>query len=407
MNRKYNLQPGNSRLLQKLNLNLVFDVIRNKSPISQAEVSRVTGLSCGTITNLIKILKKRNFIQEIGFGESSGGRKPVLLKLNPEATFIMSASFKADEIAVAILNLTCEIRKSCVVPTEVEKGEKRVFENFKRAADSLLGSLHLRKRDILGLGASFEGILDHKKGVLARSVRFGWQNVPVREILGKSYGLKTYVEGDARTIVLGEYHYGIGKGANSMVCVDIDSGIATAEIFNGRIYHGAFGMEGEIGHSLAAPNGPECRCGKRGCLEAVAGGQALISAVRNSGKLKNLNNKKMLAESVIARNIFRLAEEGDAFILKTIKRIGYHLGLAVANIINYTDPEMVILAGYMINESGDLLLNIVKETAFKHVICGESRKVRIERGVLGGKANLIGAATLVYQDLFNQPRVYA
>ncbi|MCK5734121.1 MAG: ROK family transcriptional regulator [Candidatus Latescibacteria bacterium] len=396
-------RTANLQLMQNLNINLVLDVIRNNSPISQAEISRVTKLSPGTITNLIKILKKNKFVRETGFGQSSGGRRPILLSLNPEARYVMAATFFADEITVALLNLLGEIKKEVTVPTEVEKGETRVFENFARAADSLLDTLRLDRENILGLGASFEGIFDPGKGMLILSNRFGWRNVPVRDLLEKTVGLKTFTEGDGRAMALGEYHYGVGKSSANMVCIDMDSGIGSAAVFNGRVYHGASNMEGEIGHIQSVPNGPKCRCGKRGCLETVASGSALIARVRRAlekgERFKGLRMEEGFPEHLLARAIFQAAEE-DEGILGMIEEIGCHLGLAVANVINYSDPELVVLTGYMIHESGALLSNMIEEVARKQLVAGESRKVRIEKGILGEHAALIGAATLVYQDFF-------
>jgi len=401
---------GNRKLMQELNIKVVLDEVRTHGPISQADISRSTQLSSGTVTNIVKILKKRDLVREIGPDRSTGGRNPTLLSLNPEARYVMSATFFADEITVAALDLVGRIKKTVKVRPEIEKGQARVFENFARAADSLFDALHLDKKDIAGLGASFEGIIDHKRGVVILSNRFGWRNVPVRTLLKKSYGLRIFVEGDGRAMALGEYQYGAAKGASNMICVDIDSGIGAAAVLDGRICHGAHSMEGEIGHTLAVPNGAKCRCGKRGCLEAVASGSALITQIRQElGKSENLEPRDVdesLPEHMIARHIFLAAHQGDVFVLRTIRRMGYYLGLAVAGLINYSDPELVVLTGYMAYESGDVLSNIITEVAREHIVDGKTRTVRIEKGILGENAALLGAAALVYQDLFALPLVY-
>ena len=403
MQRIPEIRTGNRQLMQELNINLVLEVIRKNGPISQVEIVRTTRLSSATVTNMIKILKKKNLVREVGSAKSSGGRKPILLSLNPEAQYVMAATFFADEITVAILNLLGDIKNKVKVSTEVEKGERRVFENFTHTADSLLNALHLGKKNILGLGVSFEGVVDHKKGTLVLSNRFGWRNIPVRDILKESYRLKTFVEGDGRAMALGEYHYGVGENITNMTCIDIDSGIGAAAVLNGNVYHGAFSMEGEIGHIQTIPYGAKCRCGKRGCLETVASGTALITRVRkalkNGKKFKGIHLQDSLPEHIMVRTIFQAAEE-DEFILKIVEEIGYYLGLAVANVINYSDPELVVLTGYMINESGELLSSIIEDVARKHIVAGESRKVRIEKGILGENAALVGAASLVYQDFF-------
>lgn len=406
-----NIRTGNRKLMRELNTNLVLNLLRERNSISQIEIANTTRLSAGTVTSIVKELMERNFVEEIGYGESTGGRRPTMLRFNPEAQYVISVGFFADEMHIAILDLVANIKNKTTHPTGVENGVNKVVENFAEQATLLLEELNIPKSNVLGIGVSFEGIVDHDKGVLVLCNRFGWRNVPVKELIEKEFGIRTFVESDGRAMALGEHWYGIGKGTGDMIVVDIDAGIGAAVISDGRIARGRHSMEGEMGHNLIIPDGPLCICGKRGCLEAVASGSAIISKIRRGLKegIKSSISDSINSPSTIVaiRAVFQAAKEGDEFAIQVINEAGYYLGLAIAGVINYADPELVVLTGCVTYESKGMLLKIIKEIVQEHVVDNSSRIIRIEEGVLGDNAALIGAATLVYREAFRLPLVHS
>jgi len=396
--------------MRELNTSLVLDLIRRSDSICQADIARNTRLSAGTVTSIIKDLKKRKYIKKLGPGESNRGRRPTMLRFNPEAQYVIGVEFYADEMNIGVLDLAGKIKKHVYRPISHEKNPRTVFKNFAEGADSLLQDFHINKENILGIGASFEGIVDHDKGLVVLSNRFGWRNVPVKDIIKEEYGLQPFVECDVRVMALGEHWYGAGQGIGDLVCIEVDSGIGAGVISGGRLCTGVHSMGGEMGHSLAVPDGPECRCGMRGCLETVASGDAILSRVKRelqegresalSGVMNSLSDKR-----AAIRCVFAAAKQGDRFALEVIKKAGYHLGIAVANIINYADPEVVIFKGYVIDENKGALLDIIREVAQNRILDSNSRTVRIKEGALGRDAALIGAAVLVYRETFKLPLV--
>jgi predicted NBD/HSP70 family sugar kinase len=212
-------------------------------------------------------------------------------------------------------------------------------------------------------------------------------------------------------MALGEHWYGAGKGTGDMIIIDIDAGIGASAISDGRIVRGRHSMEGEMGHNLIIPDGPLCICGKRGCLEAVASGSAIISKIRHGLKEGIKSNISDLINSpstrMAIRAVFQAAKEGDEFANQVINEAGYYLGLAIAVIINYTDPELVVLTGCVTSEGKGMLLKIIKDVVYERVVDSSSRTIRIEEGVLGDNATLIGAATLVYREAFRLPLVHS
>src|SRR3990167_5334089 len=179
----YNIRTGNRKLMREMNKNLVLNLLRDRNSISQVEIADTTKLSAGTVASIVKELKERNFIEEVGYGESSGGRRPTMLRFNPEAQYVISVEFFADDTNVAILDLAGNIKNKSSFQTSPGMGQKAVFEKFAQEAEGLLDELQIEKTNVLGVGVSFEGIVDHDKGLLVLCNRFGWRNVPIKEMI--------------------------------------------------------------------------------------------------------------------------------------------------------------------------------------------------------------------------------
>ncbi|MFH0796367.1 MAG: ROK family protein [Candidatus Omnitrophota bacterium] len=380
------------------NTRLVLSLIRNQSNISQAEISRKTGLSPGTIVNVTRRLKEQGVIKAAGQGKSGIGRPPVILRFNPKTRYVISAAFFALETKIAILDLEGNIQKKISYPTRPEKGRKSVFQNFRKQTEHLLSQLSIPKEKICALCASFEGIVDSQIGSLVYSAHLKWRNLPVKSILEKTMGLPTFVDNEGRAMALAEYWFGMGKPSRHMVTVDIDAGIGSATILDGRLLYGTHQMEGEIGHTLVLPDGPLCRCGRRGCLETISSGSAILRRVRES--LPKISD---LPERQVMKMVFQEAKKGDGVAFQVIRDASYHLGRAIAGIVNYADPDMVVLTGYVAEADPGILLTLIQKEFRQAVFKDKRRKIEIVKGKLGENAVLIGNACLAYQEMFSLP----
>lgn len=402
------MRTANRDLMKEWNKKLVLNLIREKELISQVEIFKKSGISAGTVANITRELRSQGFIENIGRGESNGGRKPILFRFNPRARYVISAAFFAMETRVAILDLGGNILQKAAYPTRPDRGKEYVFDEFRQRVESLLLQLSIPKEKVIALGASFEGAVNADTGSLRFSAHFRWRDTPVKRILEESLGLMTFVENESRAMAIAECWFGVGKKINNMVLVTIESGTGAAIIFNGQIYRGANQMEGEIGHILTVPNGPLCRCGKRGCLEAVASGSAIFrKAVESVPKgVKTIIPKGInhLPERKVIKIIFQSADEGDKLSRQILQSASRYLGQALANVVNYADPQMIVLTGYVVEEDPGILLRGIKKEFQKAVLGRGMREVKIVKGELGEDAVLIGGATLVYQDMFSLPR---
>lgn len=402
------IRTGNRQLIRELNTNLVINQIRQSDPVSQADIMKRTRLSAGTVTSIVKELKDREFVQDIGPGESSIGRKPTLLRFNAQARYVIGAAFFADQTHLAILDLGGNIKKQVEFPTKPKSGPDVLFAEFCQQANRLVADTGVPRERLLGIGVGFEGIVDHVTGQLLLSTRFGWRNVPVKEEIERNFGIKTVVNSEGAAMALGEYRYGAGKEHDDMVCIDVDAGIGSVEISQGRIRSGRHNMAGEIGHTLVVQNGQVCKCGRRGCLETVVSGWAIVSTViaklREGVKSIVSDDVHSASMRVATAAVLRAAREGDDLAVSVISDAGRYLGLAIAAVVNYVDPELIVLVGCVADQSDGMLLELAREYATPHVVDG--RAIEIEQGILGQNAVLIGAATFVYEEAFKLPVNY-
>ena len=390
--------------MRELNTKLVLSLIRESDTISHIDIIKKTRLSPGTVTSIIKELKNLGYVRETGPGESSLGRKPRLLAFNSEASYVVSGSFFADETDVAVLDLAGNIKKRISHPMSPEKNPQRVFEHFADTMEQLLRELAIDKEQVLGVGISIEGIVDRKEGRLILGTRMGWRDVPVRDSLEDLLEMRVFVESEGRAMALGEYYYGVGQGVRELVCIDLDAGIGANAVLEGKIFRGSNNMAGEIGHTMIVSEGPECSCGRAGCLEAVASGAAILAKIKTrlehgeQSELSDQPERDTTREAL--RAVFQAARKGDKLTLEVIEEAGEYLGRAVAAVINYADPELIVLTGSVTTESQGMTLELIRRKARERVVDSDNRNIRIVEGILGEESALIGGATLVYEDVF-------
>lgn len=398
--------PVNSQLMRRLNRTTILNTIRTMDSISQAEIVRNSRLGSTTVSEIINELKKDNLIKEIGPGESPLGRKPRLLRFNPKAGHVLGVDVDVDKIRVSALDLSGDIEDEIILASESEDGEEKVLATIEQGVKDILGKIRLSTSQIFGLGICFEGEIDSHGSVIF-SANFGWRNIPLKTIIEERCNIPTFVEDNMRARSLGEYWFGAGQNISNLVCLYVGTGVGAGIIIDGKPYRGMHSRAGEIGHTSVASDGPKCKCGKRGCLEIFTSNPSIISRVEKA----ITEGRETLISNIIQRDhkgltldaIFDAVREGDRLAKEILEQTGYYLGLGVSNIVNSFDPEMVILSGDIIDKSRGLLLDIIRETAKVETLDGARRTMQIEEGILKENAGVVGAATLVYQDMFRLP----
>ncbi|MBN1862738.1 MAG: ROK family protein [Dehalococcoidales bacterium] len=315
---------------------------------------------------------------------------------------VFAIDLGGSKIAVAIISPEYKILAREYHPTLADEGAAPVIDRITAAVKQITAATGTALPQTGGIGIAAAGAIDHKSGLVTLSPNLpGWRDVPLRALLQERLGSPTWLINDANAAALGEHRLGAGRGVNDLIYLTVGTGIGGAIITNGRLYTGACGSAGEIGHMTIDINGPRCACGNTGCLETLASGRAIArEAIRRLGagessSLTGLVNGK--TADITAREVAVAAEQGDLLAVSVIDNAAFYLGVGLVNLVNIFNPEMIIIGGGVAS-LGERLLNparrLVKERAFPV----SSAAVSIVATELGRDAGLLGAARFAFEQ---------
>lgn len=328
-------QTWNQHVVKKGNKSIVLDTIKKKSPISRATIATQTGLNKGTVSSLVSDLIDDHLIYESGPGESSGGRRPVMLLFNESAGYSIGIDIGVNYLLGILTDLNGNIYQEKTVTfnnLSYQEIEQRLFETI----DYLRASAPESSYGIVGIGVGVPGIVD-KYGEILLAPNLNWKNIDLKKVLENKYKLPTIIENEANAGAYGEKKFGAGKDFKNIVYVSAGIGIGVGLILNGSLYKGNNGFSGELGHMTIEVQGEKCRCGNKGCWELYASEKALIHQTEHLGIKLPYNGEFAL------NNLLMLAENGHEDAITLFAEIGDFLGVGVNNIINIFNPQQVII----------------------------------------------------------------
>lgn len=382
----------NSHVARVLNRATILDLLRTRRVLSRTEISHETGFGKATISEVIDQFISEGFVRVLGPGESRGGRRPELLEFDPRARLVIGLEM-GDTICSAVLtDLNGNpIRKLTATVRAVSADE------VIAAASALVSELraNVPKSSLLGIGVGTPGLVDSESGVIRMAPDLGWQDVPAGQQLADQLDMTVAIVNRAKAAALGEAWCGAGRKVGNLAYVSVSTGISAGIIIDGRLYRGVSMSEGEFGHVTVEPDGPLCRCGNHGCLQAMAARDAVLSrimariragqptslTVSADGKL-DLLTLAMVAEAAAA---------GDRLVLDVADEIARYIGIAAANLINILNPQMLIFGGSIIRALPAILPVIAANIAHR-VMAVPGAAVTIVPSQLGQDVVPIGAA---------------
>jgi glucokinase len=284
------------------------------------------------------------------------------------------------------------------VPAVAREGHDAVMVRMADLIEDVIQDSSLGKAQIGGVGIGVPGVLDLERGLtlFLPNLPGTWPNVPLRDTLAERVQLPTTLLNDARSMTLGEWKFGAGRGVDTIACFGIGTGVGGGLIIKGQLHLGIGGTGGELGHQTIDFNGPLCGCGNRGCLEAFASGSA-IAAMGVKAIVQGLTTRigervDYDLNRVTPRVIYEAARAGDAIARDIYEQAGYYIGIAVANVIVSIGPRKVVIGGG-VSQAGDLLLDPIRRTVTERVHVMPVEQVQIVLAELGPNAGMIGAAT--------------
>ena len=400
------IRRGSKQLIRDLNQALVVDLIRRHGPISRIDLIESTQLGKTTINTILTGLEKDGLVVEAGNAEpTSVGRPSVLLRLNPEARFIVGVKLAPTHITAALTNLHAEVVSRVERDFAADAPAGRVIELIVRAIREVMRRRELSNDDVLGVGVVLPGLIDLRTGVALSSRFLHWQNLNVRAALGERLELPVFIDNDANAFALAEHWYGAGRGVEDLVAVTVGIGIGAGVVTGGRLYRGAREGAGEIGHMVMDLDGPLCTCGKHGCLEAFAADagierttRELLLRARGASRLSRSRPERITREDVV-----RAGREGDGLARRALAEAGTVLGAALANVVNLLNPARIVVGGEATEGAGDLLLDPARASLREHAFSVLADELEVVPASLGADAWLMGAATLVLEEVFKPP----
>jgi predicted NBD/HSP70 family sugar kinase len=391
-----------------MNESIILKTIRRMGPISRADIAKITGQTPSTLTNITgKLLESRTIFEHM-VGESSGGRKPVLLRVNPTAANIIIINIRTHTVCCHI----ADAAGNMIVPKRdywFKKNQEEVLAYVIQAIDD---ALKLTTSPVPAIAIIVRGPVKTKEGISIYAPNIGWRNVPLKFIVEERFGIPVLVENDVRILTMGMYYYTLAPQSQNMVLLKVGQGIGAGIIINGELYKGDNETAGEIGHTILERNGPVCSCGRRGCLDALSSEVALVNYVEDAiarGRkslvtelevivaTEGVKRLSIVEEGTLSNRhdlIYQAAIEGDEVCLEALDQAALYLGIGVANLINIFNPETVVISGGLMRVR-NLIQNRVENVARELLLdyCFTTGKIYFSNQ--DEEANIKGAVDMV------------
>ena len=391
-----------SKSLKRIqNKNMVLDLIRKHRSIYRAELARITGLSMPTIMSITDELVESGLVRDAGKGISSGGKPPMLMEIIPDSHLFLGVDISGAMYKGTILNLQGDVVYSKSLEKE-DRPEGEIVDCIRQFVDTLLEESKTDITKLSGMGLGIPGLVDTEKGTVINSIDYDLKNEDLRTPLRQIYNLPVFIENSSKVMAIGEKWFGAGADCDDFALVTVGRGIGAALFINGEIYQGHNSMSGELGHMVINPNGPICKCGRRGCLEAMASGKAIANQARNIVSMGSNSIMLDLAggepKKIRAETVFRAAAMGDVLAEKIADEAVVNLCIGLTNLVFLFDCQRIVLTGYVVKDNSYLLEKISQRVNSTRSLYFGDVPVEVCLSELGEEAAVIGAATLPLQN---------
>lgn len=286
--------------------------------------------------------------------------------------------------------------------TLADEGPPSVINRILAAIDRLLKATNMGLSQLDSISIAAAGAINFEKGVITSSPNLpGWRDIPLKDMVKERYQVNTFLINDANAAALAEHRFGAGRGTNNLVYLTVSTGIGSGIIIDGKLYMGACGSAGEIGHMTIDVNGPRDKCGNIGCLETLASGTAVAKeAIKRIKRGEGSYLTEMVEgkiENITAEQVSAAAQSGDSLALEVIMQAATYLGVGLVNVVNIFNPEIIVIGGGM-TQMGDLLFNPARKVVRERAFPVSSGVVRIVPAQLGNNTEVIGAAIFARQQ---------
>lgn len=378
-------------------LQKILETMGQRTTMTRSQILSATKLNAASVSHALQFLLERGTILKVGELRSAAGRHRDVLTLNSEAGYLAAVDLEGTRIRFALTNLVGDIRYRW--EEDLRFGQTLEMRQVVAGIEMVLRNLNeVQRQRLVAMGVSCPGIINRKGEVTA--VNLGWKDVPVAQELQKTFGFPVYLEHPTRSAIIAERWMGLAQGTQNFIYVMVGQGVGVGIFSNGRFVGGRDDMAGELGHIRIDPDAADvCRCGKTGCLEAIISSPNIIRQYMHRAGLKGDSSAKLRLVDVLER-----ARTGEQAAVEVLDRAIYHLALALSYLVNFLNPELIILGGDLIHGE-DLLLPRLGDEIEKHALPHFTKNLKIAVSRMGLDIGLKGAASLAFRMAVNDPEV--
>lgn len=392
MGKRINLRKINvarSSTIRDINRQIILNYVREKGPISRAEIARLTDLQRSTVSLIVEELSEAGLVQE-DFGESSGGRPPRLLSLKTAGAIALGVNIGVKRTIVGTSDLSGRLIQHKEFPTN--PSYSKCIEKIIKTCDDFI---KVSGGSIEGIGVSLPGLVDSWHGEALKIPRLDWDQPSIVKDIRAATGLPVKMENDTNAAALAELWLGRPEITNvrDFIVVLVDNGIGTGVVFDGQVHRGKYGVAGEFGHMRIGMDAPSvCSAGNDDCWEAFASERSALARYRN------LANSQNGQPEIDFAGLVNLALQDDVNAVKALKETAHYIGIGISNLIQGLSPEVTIVSGTIVS-AWSLVSDEIRKAA-ENAICNKYPPVRIMPSTLGEYPSLTGALSLVLVDKF-------
>lgn len=370
--------------------------------LANTDIGKYIKLSTPKIISLLNELKDEGLIEELGQGNSSGGRRPNLYGNKEDAFYIVGISINIYKTSVSIFNAKNQkITNDQILLLTISHGTS-IIESIVEFTENIILENQIPREKIIGIGIEMPGLVDSETGI---NKTYMVSQKPLAEVFREKFGMEVLIENDAKTRAFAELRFGGARNKKNVLAVYLDWGIGLGIIVNGKLYKGRDGFAGEFGHLPMVDKGILCKCGKQGCLETIASGTAIVLLAKEGMKngLSSLLGQLVDqdADKIEIRTVVQAASMGDQYSISILANVGHWLGKGMACLIQIFNPELIILGG-RISEASQFILPSIQQSI--HIFCNPElgNDIQIKVSELGSQAGIQGVAALLLERLLDK-----
>lgn len=368
---------------------------------TNAEICKAFNFSLPTSMSLINTLIKEGLIIKQGRGISLGGRKPDLFAIKPGTFYVLSININRFNIRFAIVDNTNSILIEENIPSKISS-EINIVDTLFNSATTLINNSGVDTNKLLGIGISMPGLVSSKEGKNFTYFLSGQESLSLQAALKEQFDKPVYILNDAKSACLAESLFGEAKNKEDVLVISMDWGVGLGIVMGGKMLTGTSGFAGEFGHIPMEEDGELCHCGKRGCLETIASGLALVNKAKKgllAGETSLLSTMAGDDKELNPELIIEAANCGDQFSINILSEVGSNLGKGIAILIQIFNPELIILEG-KIAEAEKFITTPIQQSMNIYCMIQLKEKTKIVLSKLGNNSQLLGSTAAVVTNVF-------